>query len=99
MPYTSRSQKIELFPTMHDRSSIDFGDPAQDSLLKLLFGFHTDLPQERVRHLTEKRFHQIEPGTVLRRVDITKAIRPCCQVSACLLGGVRRMIIQNHPNL
>src|SRR6266481_7433071 len=98
MPYTLRNQKVELFPTMYYRSSIDLGDAAQDSLFEFGFGFHPDLSQERVRHFAKKRFNQIKPRAVLGRVDVTKAVRPRCQVGARLPGDMGRMIIQNNPN-
>ncbi len=83
---------------MHYRSGIDFGDPAQNSLFEFGLGVHPDLPQERVRHLAKERFDQIEPRTMLGRVNITKAVGSRCQVGARLLGDVGRMIIQNNPN-
>ena len=70
----SRSQQIEVFPTMHDRSSINLGDPAQDSLFKFGFRFYSDVPQESVRHLAKERFNQIEPRPMFGRVDITEAV-------------------------
>src|SRR6266699_1220332 len=96
--YVSGSQKIELFPTMHYRSSIDFRDATLNPFFEFSFGFHSDLPEKSVRHLAKKRFDQIQPGTVLGRVDVTKAVRPCCQIGARFLGDVSRMIIQNNPN-
>src|SRR5437867_7463496 len=98
MVYTLSNQKIELFPTMHHGSSIDLRDPAQNSFFEFGFGFDPDLPQEGMRHLAKERFHQIEPGAVLGRVNITKAVGSGCQVGTRLLGDVSRMIIQNNPD-
>ena len=83
---------------MHYRSGIDFRDPAQDSFFEIGLGTYPDLPQERMRHLAKERFHQIEPGAVLGRVNILKTVGPGCQVSARLLGDVSRVIIQNNPD-
>ena len=83
---------------MDYRSGIDFRDPAQNSLFEFGLGLHPDLSQKRVRHLAKERLDQIEPRTVLGRVNITKAVGSRCQVGPRLLGDVSRMVVQNNPN-
>ena len=46
---------------MHDRSGVDLRDPFEDPFFQFLFGFDANLLQKRVRHLSEERFHQVEP--------------------------------------
>ena len=62
---------------MHYRGGVDFGDSAQDSILELGFGFHAHVSQERPGHFPKERFHQVEPGAMLGRVNIRKAVRSC----------------------
>ena len=56
------------------------------------------MAQERAGHLGEGHFNQVEPGAMLRCMDILKATRPCCQVGHGFLGNMRAVVIEDNPN-
>ena len=56
------------------------------------------MARERAGHLGEGHFNQVQPGAMLRRMDILKAARPCCQIGHGFLGHMRAVVIENNPN-
>src|SRR5438552_2029530 len=77
---------------MDDRRRIDLGNSQENSLFEFLFGFDADMAQERVSHLPEKRFHQVEPRTVFGRMHVLERVGLGPQIGARLLGNMSRMV-------
>ena len=86
--YNLYQTKIEFFPFKDDWLIVKFGNAFKDSLLEFLLGSYPDMAQERAGHLGEGHFNQVEPGAMLRCMDIHKATRPCCQVGHGFLGNM-----------
>lgn len=56
------------------------------------------MAQEGSRHFGEGAFDQVEPGSMLRRMNILESARPRRQIGHGLLGDVSAVIVQNHAN-
>lgn len=70
----------------------------QNALLEFLTGFDPNAFEEGSGHFPEYRFNQIEPGSMLRGMDIEEAVGPRGEISHGFLGDVRRMVVQNDPD-
>src|SRR3974377_2349969 len=84
---------------MYYRSCIYLGDPPQNPLSEFGLGRDPDLPQKRVSHFPEQRFHQVEPGAVLWGMNIMEAVGPSRQIGTSLTRDMSRVVIHNDPDL
>ena len=82
---------------MHDRVGVDLGNALLDPLLEFGPGGNTDMSEKYATHLGEEGFHQVEPGPVLRRMDILKSVGTSGQIGPGFLGNMGRMVVQNDP--
>jgi hypothetical protein len=46
-------ESIEVFPSVNNGGSVDFGDALEDSGLEFFPGLNSDMTQEGARHLAE----------------------------------------------
>src|ERR1019366_7867930 len=92
------TQRLEFLPSMNDRIGIDFLDAFQNSVAKFLPGLHPKATEEGASHLPEERLDDVEPGAMRGRQHVFEPVWPRRQICACLLGDMRRMIVEDDPN-
>lgn len=90
--------QVKVFPSVHDRVGVDFGNALLDPLLEFGPGGNTDMSEKCSIHLGEEGFHRVEPRPVLRRMDILESVGTSGQVDPGFLGDIGRMVVQNDPD-
>lgn len=67
-------------------------------MFQIIFGRHPNVPQECARHFGEGAFDQVEPRTMLGRMNMLKSTGARGEVGHGFLRDVRRMVVKNHPD-
>ena len=67
-------------------------------MFQVVFGRDSDVPQECARHFREGAFDQVEPRTMLGRMNILEAPGAAAEIGHGLLRDMGRVVVQYHTD-